>query len=97
MVQKKLVDSPVVKKVTPVRTSPRKQMNVDLDLDDLLNEPKKKPSQVELELEINSDKSSDEMILEFTQEYNRSPVKVIPFRAKNMQQAPVLTRDNYDS
>jgi hypothetical protein len=37
------------------------------------------------------------MIREFTQEYNRSPVKVIPFRAKKMQQAPIPERDNYDS
>ena len=80
-----------------MRTSPRKQMNVDLDLDDLLNEPKRKPSQVELELEISSDKYSDDMILDFTKEYNRSPVKVIPLRSKSIQQAPVPDRDNYDS
>jgi hypothetical protein len=35
------------------------------------------------------------MIYDLTQELNRSPVKVIPFRAKNVQQTPTPEKDNY--
>ena len=35
------------------------------------------------------------MIYDLTEELNRSPVKVIPFRAKNVQQTPTPEKDNY--
>jgi hypothetical protein len=59
-------------------------MNFDLDHNALLEKPKKKPSHFKQELEVSLNESSNEMIYDLTQELNRSPVKVIPFRTKNV-------------